>query len=204
MRIQDEQMVVDRYLTIVNTQRTHEMCVRSIERHVNSMQTGGETPSRSSIVCAIFNLFSLNGDLVEKQTGQRFRDLKAEYKVAIAALVTDHLQDYWGGKVAKTKGRSADFVIIDDPLNETTGTENMPDKNTTLLNINPDAVYVKKEFVFGRDIDQMTNDEMIEAIARLEHEVKHLGSIKTKAKGIDAKKAALEQAIERLAERLNA
>jgi hypothetical protein len=69
--------------------------------------------------------------------------------------------------------------------------------------MNDNQPYVMKEYVNGRNIDDMTADEMIDAISIHEEQLNHLSNIYAKAKGIEDKKDQIDSAINRLAERLD-
>jgi hypothetical protein len=90
-----------------------------------------------------------------------------------------------------------DYVIDDRETSQTTP-EN-PEQET-MDNTIP---YAKNEYIFGKLINEMSQDEMIQAVAKMEESLKELNSIKAKAKAIETKKEDIRAAIARLTEELD-
>lgn len=146
---------------------------------------------------------------IKEITGLK-RDLMEDELKSIAEKIVTHCKNYNNLILMgdKTKSCAVGLLVTDEHYDNETVEPNMNDYDASECQKETcapcsDKIYEFRELIYGRNIDHMCQDEMIESIAMLENQVKHLNRIKTQSKAIDAKKEELRLAIERLVVRLD-
>ena len=89
-----------------------------------------------------------------------------------------------------------------------TTTETSPDLGTTSesteMTINAKAPFTTANYVFGRDVSTMSSADLIDAIRRVEGEIKSLKSVETKSAFIDKEIKNLEDGLAKIVAALDA
>lgn len=173
------------YLSIVNDRKAYEFCLN--ELLTKPADYWDSWRIRSPFV---FDARKLTEDRsnISGPCNRAVRDL-------IFLQVVDHLYDHIDNE---TYDAIHGYVLANNPeFNSETPTEDsvMESKNTT--------PFETRDYVFGKNTNDMTNDELLSAMRKVEGEISSLKSIETKSKYVDGKIKEGEEALKRIVEKLD-